>query len=88
MVPPIPSEVERLKLFLLGHLSVDEVEILVSEYADDSRLSELAEAIGKPDDTLLTDLRQSSDSVRSERGALDRSSQATASECCLPSKRD
>jgi serine/threonine protein kinase/uncharacterized membrane protein len=54
---PIQTDVELLKKLLLGQLPVAEAERLSQTYADDSRLAELAEAVGKPDDTLLTDLR-------------------------------
>ncbi len=53
----IQTDVELLKKLLLGQLPVGEAERLSVVYADDNRLAVLAEAIGKPDDTLLTDLR-------------------------------
>ena len=51
------ADIELLEKLLLGQLPVEEAERLATEYADDSRLAELAEAIGTRDDTLIDTLR-------------------------------
>src|SRR5258705_4474487 len=51
------ADQDLLHKLLLGQLSSAEAERLALEYADDSRLAELAESLACKDDTLLELLR-------------------------------
>ncbi len=47
------TDQEQLQKLLLGQLPTAEVERLATEYADDSRLAQLAESLTGQDDALL-----------------------------------
>ena len=51
------ADQDQLQKLLLGQLPSVEVERLATEYADDSRLAELAESLAGQDDALLHLLR-------------------------------
>src|SRR5436190_7796403 len=51
------ADQDLLRKLLLGQLPSAEAERLAAEYADDSRLAELAESLAGKDDTLLNLLR-------------------------------
>ena len=55
--PRARADVELLEKLVLGKLPVAEAERLAVEYADDGRVSELAEAVAGRDDTLIDSLR-------------------------------
>jgi len=55
--PRSHADVELLAKLVLGQLPVAEAERLAVEYADDSRLAELAEAVADSNDTLIDSLR-------------------------------
>ena len=57
MSSPRLSDVELLEKLLLGQASAAEIEQLAQQYADDSRLAELAETVVNRGDTLLEALR-------------------------------
>ncbi len=67
--PRSHADVELLAKLVLGQLPVDEAERLAVEYADDSRLAELAEAVANSNDTLLDSLRnhQTMDDANADR---------------------
>src|SRR5258708_6145125 len=55
--PRARADVDLLENLVLGKLPVDEAERLAVEYADDSRVVELAEAVASRGDTLIDSLR-------------------------------
>ena len=55
--PRSEADAESLRKLLLGQLPVAEVECLAVEYADDARISQLAESLVNGNDTLLDSLR-------------------------------
>jgi hypothetical protein len=67
MTTPTRADVALLEKLLLGQCPVAEVERLAVEYADDSRLAELAEALSGADDPLLDTPKTPADAGRSER---------------------
>ena len=68
--PRAQPDVESLRKLLLGQLPVVEVERLAAEYADDSRIVDLAESLAIRNDTLLDSLRQHETAPDSESDQL------------------